>query len=218
MGSACTPDLVEPTLSVLSTVPQIGDVHPADAPLRVRFDGYLHPNTQWSSTAEVNTGGIRHPVSVAYDPVAQSVVIAPTIAFRPGLAYTLLMPTDGVVAHDGGTLEAEFRLDFVAGPPTLSSPRAPLRFTDDIAPIFERRCGCHGPSGETPPELSPEGMINRPSWRQPNWRVVVPGRPLASYLVLRMLPDYPGVTGPTKSLEGDEVRAVIHWIRRLPEG
>jgi hypothetical protein len=218
MGSACTPDLVEPTVSVVSTVPEIGDVHPADAPLRVRFDGYLHPNTRWSGAAQVNTGALRHPVTVGYDPVDQSVVITPTVAFRPGLAYTLLVPAEGVVGHDGGLLEEAFRLDFVVGPPAPSRPRMRPRFNDDVAPIFERRCGCHGPSGEIPPELSPEGMTDQPSWRQPNWRVVVPGRPLASYLVVRMLPGYPGITGPTKSLESDEVRTVIDWIAHLPEG
>ena len=215
---ACTPDIPEPRLYVASTVPEQGAVHPADAPLRIRFEGYLHPATRWGGAVTVESGEMGHGVSVGYDPVDQSLVVTPTVPFRPGLAYTLTVPEERVIGAVGAVFEEAFTLDFVAGPPTaLPAPEATV-FADHVAPIFVAQCGCHGPTGETAPVLTPSALLGEASWRQPNWPLVNPGRPMSSYLVLRMLPDYPGITGPTKVLEDDEVRVVIDWIRHLPGG
>ncbi len=212
----CTPDIDEATLSIVTTSPEQGAVHPADRPLRIRFEEYLYPATRWGNTAVVESGAMGHPVTVSYDPVDQSLVVLPSISFRPGLAYTLTLPEETVIGAMGALLESSFTLDFIAGPPrSLPNPQPP-NFDDDVVPIFAARCSCHGPIGETPPTLVPQSLISEPSRRQPNWPLVNPGRPMSSYLVLRMLPDYPGITGPAKSLEDDEVRLIIDWIRHLP--
>ena len=72
-----------------------------------------------------------------------------------------------------------------------------------------------GPEPKAFPNLEVDDLIEKVSARQPEFKLVEPGQPLKSYLVLRLLDAYPGVRGPAKDIEADDIRLIIDWISTL---
>ena len=86
---ACGPDSTTDSLTVVATVPTEGSRHAADAPLRVRFDGYLSESMRLGAAASLASAEVGVAISVLYDPVEQGLVIVPARPLRVGLGYTL---------------------------------------------------------------------------------------------------------------------------------
>ena len=96
-------------------------------------------------------------------------------------------------------------------PTETNTESEPVDFDTDLKPIIEARCGCHGPEPAAFPELKPDAMIDQAAQRQENRVLVRPGEPLRSYLIQRILEEYPGVRGMEKELNDEERRLFIRW-------
>lgn len=209
------------SLEVVGSSPRAGGTLPADRPIRIFFDGYLTPGTDWSRLARLTSADLEVSARVTYDPVARALVVVPQLDLRPGLAYTVTVAGEGLRSVDGREVEEEeFQVGFVAGPPSPGRPsRREVDFATEIAPVFAERCGCHGPEPDVYPPLTPEALIDQPSQRQPERTLVVPGDALRSYLVQRLLDEYPGVHGlpmpPDAPLREAELRRVVSWVEGL---
>lgn len=205
---------------MLATEPVEAAEHPADRALRVRFDRYLDPDVSGAVMVGLVSGDVGVGVDVAYDPVDRALVISPQFELRPGIGYVLTVARDGLRGFDGAVLESDLTLHFIAGlavDPPVGAP-APVDFDDEVAPVLAARCGCHGPEPAAFPPLTPAGLINVESQRQPGRILVRPGRPLRSYLIQRVLVDYPGVRGQPKTLDDAERRLLIDWVSGLAQG
>ncbi len=218
-GWGCAPDGPGPVLSAVSSTPAEGVSWPADAPLRVRFDGWLAPDSLNADGVSLRSGEIEFGFSLAYDPVDRSLLVIPPVDLRVGLAYALTVSPDAVRGLDGRPLVDPLEVGFIAGPPEGARvASAPVAF-ERLTAIFDQQCGCHGPEPLAWPPLTPEGLVGVRSRRAPERRLVVPGQPLESELVLALLTDYPGVGAPMPlggpPLAADRVRTVIAWVEGL---
>lgn len=209
----------EGNLAVASQAPDDGETWPANAPLEIRFDRYL-------ATVPVSSPGVRLvsadadvPVGLLYDPVYRAVLIQPAFELTPGVGYQLTMDAGALRALDGTMLDAPLEIGFLAVPGGARPARPVVDFEADVRPIFERRCSCHGPPPATWPELTPEGLVDVSSRRNPALSLVAPGAPLRSQLVRKVLPAYPGVAGEGMPPEGPLPAAALHtildWVRDL---
>jgi mono/diheme cytochrome c family protein len=212
---ACGPDSTTDLLTVVATVP----AEAADAPLRVRFDGYLSEAMRLGAAARLASADVGVAVSVLYDPVEQGLVVVPVRPLRVGLGYTLTVDAAVVEGVDGRRLDADLTVDFVAGNPASAghAPRTPVRFADLEADL-RAACGdCHGASPGAYPPLTAADLVEAPSKRRPGAVLVQPGAPLGSELVRRILPDYPGTLGapmpPDAPLDVALQKRVVDWVR-----
>lgn len=203
-----------PSLEVVGTAPVNASSWPADLPIEVRFDRYLDPDTVDESDAVVTSGELEATVDVGYDPVARALTVDPIYNLRVGVAYELRVRADGVRGLDGSALTEDVVVRFTAGPVSGAEPTYRVTFAD-VEPVFAARCGCHGPAPAAFPALTPAELVHQPAARQPARTLVVPGAPLDSYLVQRILVDYPGVSGGEKALDDDARRQIVRWVEGL---
>ncbi|MCA9542747.1 MAG: Ig-like domain-containing protein [Myxococcales bacterium] len=218
---ACAPDRDPPALALLETVPAAGAASPANAPIRLRFNGWLDPEGVAAGAIDLHSGDLSFGFTAGYDPVDRALVIIPPVDLRVGLAYRLEVMPEAVRGLDGRRLAEPITLDFVAGPPTNPRPPAdPVPFAR-LQGLFARACDrCHGAEPLAWPPLTEQALLMGESLRDPGRRLVAPGRPLESQLVLKLLPGYPGVHGAPMPLEGppltaDQVRTIIGWVEGL---
>lgn len=212
--SACGADGDTLVPVVEATRPAPGEVWPADRPLTVIYGSWLDPRTVRDGVATLSSGELETAVGVAYDPVGPAVMVYPLTALRPGLGYTLTLDGARLTALGGDVGGATVTVGFRAGPVEGWSP-PPAPSDGEMADLFARRCGCHGPAPAASPALTREAMVGVPARRRPDRLLVEPGRPLDSELVLRVLPDHPGVRGMEKTLTDDERRQIIRWVEHL---
>lgn len=221
MTDACVvDDRGPPDLLVVRTIPAEGEVHPADAPIRIEFDRYLESGQRWSTLVEFGSGDAVLGAELGYDPVGPGLVAVPSLELRPGLEYFVRVLADSTEGDGGAMLAEDFELTFVAGPARGPRRRAPpIDFDRDIQPIFERSCGCHGPPRDEFPVLTPGAVIGIPSRRNPDLAVVSAGRPLDSHLVLKILREHPRASGqrmpPQHALPPTEQRDIVSWVEQL---
>jgi hypothetical protein len=219
--SACASDLGVDPLRVVGLSPAEGASHPADQPIRIRFDGYLAPASV-AGSATLSSADLEFQADALYDPVERAVVVAPSAHLRFGLGYRVTLSADTLRGADGRALDEDVVLDFVADA-ALEAERGPAAVVDfeaDLAPALAEACGCHGPSPKAFPALTPAALVGQASARRPARTLVVPGAPLESELLLRVLPDYPGVRGAAMPPEGPALspqasQRLVTWIEGL---
>ncbi|MEE2788600.1 MAG: Ig-like domain-containing protein [Myxococcota bacterium] len=215
--SACAPGAEPMEMFVVDTQPAAEGTLPIGQAIHIQFDQYLDERTTNASAVQLNTGDIQLSTKVGYDPVAKRLIVQPKFSLRPKIGYRIQIDHERLRGRLGERLSAPFEFSFLsadgARPEAVESSPRPTWL--DVQQIFANRCGCHGPDENTYPPLLNRDMLSRPSVRQPEFAYVKPGAPLASYIVLRLLPNYPGVSGPTKMASPEEVRLIIDWISNL---
>lgn len=216
LGGACLSPEPPGRLRVLDHQPAQGGEHPAGAPIRIVLDGYLDPTMNFDQSATLTSGDLNASTDIGYDPSGPALVIVPRLQMRANLAYQVTLDPERVRGLDGRTLAAPFTIGFVARDVPTPRPE-PVHFERDVAPIFERRCGCHGPEPLAFPLLIPAALRDVPSPSDPARLLVEPGEPLRSVLLLKVLPDYPQINGLTMPpegapLTGAELRTIAAWI------
>jgi hypothetical protein len=206
-------------LAIVASAPRAGARHPAAEPLRVRFDRYLDPRLAWDAAVTLSSADVAVGIDVGYDPAGPDLVVIPRLALRPGLGYRLTIAAGAVRGVDGSELDDDVEIGFLAEAGGAAPPPAPVDFERDLAPLFARECGCHGPEPAVHPPLTAGALLTLAPQRDPELPFVEPGAPLRSLLVLKVLPGYPGLLGeempPDHPLAPDEIRRIVEWVRAL---
>jgi len=195
--------------------PTQGDTWPANEPLKILFNDYLDPSSIDEMEVTLQSGEESVPLDLGYDPVDKALLIVPIGHLRVRLGYSVKIPADRLRALSGAQMARDIEWSFRAGTPNTTDPPGAIEFTRDIQPIFENACGCHGPAPKLFPTLNASALVRQPSVRQPDRALVVPGQPLQSYLIQRLLPNYPTVWGEPKTLSDDEKRLLIRWVTEM---
>ncbi|TXD34477.1 hypothetical protein FRC96_12655 [Lujinxingia vulgaris] len=191
--------------------------------IEVRFNAYLAPDSFTSYGAlSLRSGGLSSGGRIDYRMTRKTLRLRPRSALIDGLRYTLF-------ASPG--------LRSVTGAPLFPNTPAPERFTDatlpdspaldrpevrwdDIAPLVERSCNsCHDDPEWQLPRLTPQALRQTRS-TQVEAPLVMPFEPAQSYLMHKILPDYPlrrfTVQPPPYSdappLSLDEIERIEDWI------
>ena len=213
--SGCTVPAETLSLGVVGTTPEEGGRLPANEVLKVTFDDYLDPESIRQTEVVVKSGAETATLNLGYDPVDRALLIIPRVGLRAGIGYEAFVSAEHLRSLSGNPLGDDIRWTFRAEGPRSQPEYQAIDFETDIRPIFDMSCGCHGPEPKMFPELRPDALIRTSSARQPDRKLIVPGQPLESYLVQRLLPDYPAVQGPPKNLTDSETRRIIRWIREM---
>lgn len=195
---------------------------PVNQPLVLTFSEYLDANSfEYFNALDVRSGSIRGRGRTRYSAVDKSLTFFPTRAMRPGLIYTLTVSPENVRSVFGEELLVDFSVRFETGDLSVDQERriTSLSFERDITPIFEAGCSCH----QQDPSLASlryGDLVGVASSQLGDRLLVLPFEPADSYLLQKLLPDYPNrllepmppswSSGPELSLA--DLRAVEHWI------
>lgn len=209
---------------------EVEEITPADTEIpvmpifRVSFPTYLRTvNVLDVDMVSLNSGGIRAGGRSTYDMVDKTLVFRPFSPLIVGLDYTLTLNPNRVESVTGSPL-AVGRLPTYSvrsEAPPHTAPDIVTANWQDVAAIFEAKCwGCHqDPEWRLNP-LTRESMIGVLG-ESVDVFVVKPRDPAGSYLMHKILPDYPlrrfGVQPPEWSSEPPltkaELKVIQAWVQ-----
>lgn len=196
---------------------------PLNQPISVVFTHYLDPDSfQYFNALRLRSGGIGASGFTRYRMIERSLTFYPTSNLRPELIYTLSLDEETVRALNGEALALPLELSFqTAADGTVEQERrVEVRsFAADVAPILGAHCSCHAES-EALVGLEYDALVAQPSRAFSDRLLVRPFDAPASYLLHKILPDYPdrrwSVMPPPYSderlLEPAELGIIEDWI------
>jgi len=200
-----------------------GDIAvPANQPLVVTFSEYLDVGSfEYFNALDVRSGSIRGRGRTRYSVVDRSLTFFPPTSMRPGLIYTLTVNPETVRSVFGEELGSDFSVRFETSDTTVDQDRRvpPPSFEREVAPILEAGCSCHQ---ENPANASLRyiDLVGVPSTQLDDRLLVLPFEPANSYLLEKLLPDYPDrllePMPPTWSYDPPlslaDLRTIERWI------
>lgn len=194
--------------------------------IAIEFNQYLDVNSFRSfGTARLESGGHIRGGNVDYRMTRKQLLFRPNQLLQPGLTYELVWRQDDVESVIGSPLYPQVELPdeltvSADAEPTGGFSRPSVGW-DDVEPLFEAHCNeCHGDDGWQLPELTRDGLVGTRS-EQVDAMLVEPYHPARSYLMHKILPDYPvrkhTVQPPPYSeqagaLSIDDIELIEHWI------
>ena len=180
-------------LQVETIHPDGGEVGPRPE-VRMEFNTYIEDDRLLDyGVATLESGGLRVSGRVEYEMTTRSLVFRPLRDLVPGLIYTMSLRADFLRSVTGAPFRATRLPRFVpvedaVGPGPTPIPRATW---SEIDAVLERKCrSCHAdPTWDINP-LTRASLVGVPS-EQTDATLVVPYDPGDSYLMHKILPDYP---------------------------
>jgi hypothetical protein len=238
-----TPPRSATTLKLTGISPKPSSEQGAAPTIWLSFDQYLDPALiGFHDTLSLTSGGVGFTVRAHYELVDKRIVGRLTRPLEHGLAYVLAPKYDNIRSLLGAYMEAAPLIEFTVGAPdpvvdTLepSTARVPS-WEQDISPMLEEGCTCHTLTLRPDdwfdiPPLTYEALVQQPSTQRPDLMRVEPLEPTRSYLMHKLLSDYPtrrggempprwaeeasrpGIQISYKPLSYDALRVVELWIR-----
>lgn len=180
----------------------------------------------WYNTASLASGGARASVQTSLLMVPRQIHVSLRAPLEPDLYYTLDLNPETLRSITGQPLEPPTNLTFLVGDyrmADLQPPPAdptPTRWRD-VAPLLAPCDRCHDDPAWRLPAISPRALIGQPSTQQPDLLLVHPFDPERSYLMHKLLWDYPlreGTAQPPpwdggQPLPEQDLRLIERWIR-----
>ncbi|MBN1944101.1 MAG: Ig-like domain-containing protein [Bradymonadales bacterium] len=167
---------------------------PLNQPVIIRFNRYLDPDSfHYFDAVIVSSGSISAAGLSRYNMTERTLTFYPTRNYRSELVYTVTLNPDTVRSIAGSPLVVPFSLHFQSGQAgTVDQNRIQqaISFAASIRPTLERRCHCHDLDHDLAP-LTHDGLVGVPSLEWEGRMRVVPFDPPRSYLMHKILPDYP---------------------------
>ncbi|MFU8804629.1 MAG: hypothetical protein ACNA8W_12520 [Bradymonadaceae bacterium] len=217
----------ETWLQIKSIAPATDEDIPLQPVLEITFTDYIDPATFTTyGVLALQSGGIIAAGDVEYSMAERTLRWTPRRLLEPGFAYRLVLFETGISSVTGSPLIAPARMPryIVDEDATIEStlPRQTVRWAD-IEPIFDAKCAsCHGDARWGLPELTHDVLVDTRS-EQVEHMLVRPFDPTRSYLMHKILPDYPlrrfTVQPPPwfeerSPLSDEEIGLIEAWIRQ----
>ena len=196
--------------------------------LAVRFDAHLDDDTFRSfGVMQLVAGGLIQRGEVRHVVTERTLYWRPYSDLRDGFLYTLDYTLAGVESVTGSPMLDDpegpiFRVDTTLESEPFPLDDSPVSF-DEVDAIFSERCvSCHGQSSWPQLVSLDEQSLGTTRQEQLGRVLVRAGDPADSYLLQKVLPDYPdrlnGPCPPTWSddpepLTPDELWLIERWIR-----
>ena len=192
--------------------------------IAVRFSTYVDPATFTTFGAmRIRSGDIRHVGFTDYRMTRKEVLFRPNSNLEADLEYRLEWLDDGVRSIAGSPLFPLSSLPrFTTDDELETSPPIdrPTVSWEDVEDIFDAHCGdCHFSPQWQLPELTRDDLVGRRS-QQVDTLLVEPFHPARSYLMHKILPDYPvrrfteqpPPWSQQEPLSLDDIERIEHWI------
>ena len=192
-------------------------------PITITFSEYLDADSfDYFNAIRLRSGAISGPGWARYSLVDRSLTWYPTRSLRPNLIYTLMVNPETVRSIFGEELALEAAITFeTADDGTVEQNRRiePVSYGDSIAPILQRYCTCHY-TGDELAGLEYGDLVDVPSRQRSSRMMVVPFEPARSYLILKLLEEYPyrrlEAMPPSWSaapvLDDEALRLIESWV------
>lgn len=192
--------------------------------IEIEFNEYLDPDSFNSfGVARLQSGGLIYFGRVDYRMTDKTLLFRTNTDIEADLTYELSWTADDIESVVGSPLHPEVvppryesRADLDTSPP-VERPSVPW---SQVEQLFESHCNdCHGETSRGLPELTPDGLVGRRS-EQVDAMLVEPFHPARSYLMHKILSDYPirrfTVQPPPWSeqepLSTTDIERIEHWI------
>ncbi|MFT6627307.1 MAG: hypothetical protein ACJA1R_000563 [Flavobacteriales bacterium] len=188
--------------------------------ITLTVDEYIDPESVTTGSLRLRAGSTTAFGRTRLDPLDQTLLLTLTSALTPGLTYEVeLAPnvtgfgTDAVQLQDWSFTVASAAQEVEATADTRPTWEA------DIQPLLHEACGCHEEDSSPPPRLT-RGLLELDDAVARSRRYVAPGDPSRSYLLHKVLPDYPDRFGTVMpppwsdqpALTAQQVRLISDWI------
>ncbi len=217
-------DLYDPSVRILAIDPSPDGGPVAEQPVfTASLNTYLDPAPlTFFNAAALNSGGVRASVRADYRMVDKQLVVTTRRPLEPGLIYDLTFNPDAIASVTGQPFQGPALIQFLSGdaplPPAPAEPEAP-RWAE-IEPLLAPCNVCHLDPEWQLPAVTREAMVGVASEQQPELVVVRPFDAPASYLMHKILWDYPlrhGTAQPPPwagydQLSIDAQRLIERWI------
>ncbi len=192
--------------------------------IAITFNTYVNPSTFTSyAAARLTSRDIRNSGRVDYRMTRKQVLFRPNASLEPDLSYVLEWRANDVESVTGSPLHPFALLpryttnDELEMSPPLDRPNVQW---EEVEELFDRHCNdCHGDSSWQLPELTRDGLVGTRS-QQVESMLVEPFHPARSYLMHKILPDYPirrfteqpPPWSDAEPLSIEEIERIEHWI------
>jgi ADP-ribosyl-[dinitrogen reductase] hydrolase len=195
---ACVPndpvDFYDRDLAVVDVHPRpdLGEI-PTNARITVTFSNYVDPGPlNYFNALSLDSGGIRASDRAVYRLVGKKATVITRRSLEPGIYYDLGMNPEVLRSVTGrpyggpGTIRFQVGTFSVTHPPTAPSPT-----WEQVEPLFAPCGECHDDPEWMLPPMTREGLIGEPSAHDADLWLVRPGDSARSYLMHKILWDYP---------------------------
>lgn len=192
--------------------------------IAIEFSTYLDGETFNSyGAARLESGGILESGRVDYWMTRRTVYFRTNRQLEPHLLFNLRWLADNLRSVTGAPLHPHTVFPSLRTNPDLpSSPPLDRPFVgwQEVEELFDDRCNqCHADPGWQLPELTRSALISTRSTQVDAW-LVEPFRPEQSYLMHKLLPDYPvrrfteqpPPWSDATPLTFEEIERIEHWI------
>lgn len=206
-----------------SPAPDEEDI-PVRPTITITLNDYVDPSTFRSfDAARLVSGGIGQAGRVEYRMTRKQILFRPTSALEPDLRYTFQWRADGIESVVGSPLHPRVMLPrYRTGDAETSDPppARPAVSWREVEELFDVHCNhCHADSDWKLPALTRQELLGRKS-DQVDALLVEPFHPARSYLMHKILPDYPirrhteqpPPWSEDEPLSLDDIELVEHWI------
>ncbi|MFW5967614.1 MAG: c-type cytochrome [Persicimonas sp.] len=219
------PEPGEPWLEIESIEPSDERLAP-DSAVVVYFSDYVDDDTFRSyAFANLTAGGLRTTGSADYRMVDRAVVWDPRGGLEEGFTYDFSIEAELQSASGSPFLGLDSTPRFVIDEEAdaTSIPELPDASWSQVESIFDESCAsCHADESRGLNPLTYDALVGRPS-EQVDRALVVPGDPADSYLMHKLLDDYPDIRfthqpppwdEDSDRLSDEQLRVIEGWIRR----
>lgn len=193
--------------------------------IAVEFNQYLDPTSFGTlGVVRLQSGGHLRTGVVDYRMTRKKLLFEPTRELEPGLSYSLVFGADDIESVVGSPLDPDVGLPTYTADDQLEPTRSferPAVGWQEVEELFDAHCNdCHADPDWQLPELSRDRLVGGRS-EQTDTMLVEPYHPARSYLMHKILPDYPvrrhTVQPPPYSehagaLSTDDIERIEHWI------
>jgi len=199
VGDPERPFYTTPVQLVASNPVHDAETVPRDTTVWMTFDQHLNVSgARFFDALQMRSGEIREGIRIHYEMVDKRLVGRLINPLEPRLRYTLSADTERLRSVSGAVLETPTEVTFITGDQVegRETEAALPGWREDIVPMLARGCSCHGPDegprlGFDIPIFTYNNLLNAVSTPDDTLRLVEPFVPTRSYIMHKVLEDYP---------------------------
>ncbi len=216
-------DGLDRSLYVVDVAPRPDDgLLPVNPRIDIVFNRYLDTEElTYFNAISLESGGVRAWDRAVYRLTGKRATLIVRSELQGSLYYDMSFNPEVLRSVEGYPFVGPDSIRFEVGDGLAEYPAPQVPEWSDVAPLFAACDECHGDEEWSLPRVDREGMVGVWSQQAPSLLLVRPGDASQSYLMHKILPDYPlrdGTVQPPpwaglSALSEGELDLVERWIQ-----